>query len=62
MEKLQEQTQDDGGDGNHDIGSPVSQGDPFVFFCADVLCRIGGKGVSDGGHGNHAEGFNPHAG
>ena len=22
----------------------------------------GGKGVSDGGHGNHAEGFNPHAG
>ena len=33
-----------------------------VFFCADVLCCIGGKGVSDGGHGNHAEGFDPHAG
>ena len=62
MEQFQEQTQDDGGNGDHDVGSPVSKGNPFVFLCANVLGRIGGKGISDGGHGNYAEGFNPHAG
>ncbi|MFR1039075.1 MAG: hypothetical protein ACLSE4_09805 [Clostridium sp.] len=35
----QEQTQDDGGDGNHDIGSPISQG-VRSCFSAPMFCAV----------------------